>query len=290
LVNPAKNFNFFHFQPFYFAPKVLEWAYPRSGGFPMNCHYCGTELTGRETFCRYCGTRLNPVPVAEPVPVKEFTPAPQPAAPVTEPAMPVQPDDQPQQPAAPAYQPARPAEEEPLFDFERQPAAAAPRIQLPTRRSLAKMIIFSILTLGIYPIVIWSRLVTEVNITTSRYDGKRTLSFFGMLLLSPMTMGILPLVWLHKLCNRIGDELERRNLDFRFSARDFWLWHMLLVFLCGVCAAAAAAMAAGFDTPNYWVLWVLLVLSLLCTVGPLIFIHKLVESVNLINDDFNQNG
>ena len=248
----------------------------------MNCHYCGTELTGRETFCRYCGTRLNPIPVAEPAPVKEFVPAPQPAAPVAEtvPAVPLV--------QTPVQQPVREQPAEPLFDFEKQPKAQPPRIQLPTRRSLAKMLIFSILTLGIYPIVIWSRLVTEVNITTSRYDGKRTLSFFGMLMLSSVTLGILPIVWLHRLCNRIGDELERRDLDFRFGARDFWLWNMLLTFLAGVCAAAAAVLFAAFE--NYWILWVLLVLSLLCTVGPLIFIHKLVESVNLINDDFNRNG
>lgn len=250
----------------------------------MNCHYCGTELTGHETFCRYCGTRLNPVPVAEPAPVKEFIPAPQPAAepvPAAAPAAPAV--------SAPAVQqPLKEQLSEPLFDFEKQPVPQRPRIQLPTRRGLGKMIIFSILTLGIYPFVIWSRLVTEINITASRYDGKRTLSFFGMLMLSSITLGILPIVWTHRLCTRIGDELQRRGLDFGFGARDFWLWCMLLSFLCGVCSGAASALFAAFE--NYWILGVLLVLALLCIVGPLVFLHKLLKSVNLINDDFNRNG
>ena len=251
----------------------------------MNCHYCGTELTGRETFCRYCGTRLNPAPVAEPAPVREYVPAPvQPVAPVAEPAVPVQPVQPVQQPVKPVQQ------EEPLFDFERQAKAEPSRIQLPTRRGLGKMIIFSLLTCGIYPVVIWSRLVTEVNITASRYDGKRTLSFFGMLFLAPLTLGILPIVWAHKLCNRIGAELKRRDLDFTFGAKDFWLWDMLLIFLSAVCSGAAGALAAGFDQPNYWIVWILAVLGLLCTIGPLVFVHKLLESVNLINEDFNKNG
>ena len=263
---------------------MLEWLHIKRGGIPINCHYCGTELTGREAFCRYCGTRLTPVQVAKPAVEEKIAPV----VPVVEPApAPVQ---QPVAPAAPVQQPAAEQPAEPLFDFERQLRAEAPRIQLPTRRNLAKMIVFSILTLGIYPIVIWSRLVTEVNITTSRYDGRRTLSFFGMLMLSPLTLGILPIVWSHNLCSRIGDELTRRGLNFRFGARDFWLWNMLLSFLCGICSGVATALLSSLDTPNFWILWILLMLALLCTIGPLVFVHKLLESVNLINDDFNRNG
>ena len=119
------------------------------------------------------------------------------------------------------------------------------------------MIIFSILTLGIYPMVIWSRLVGEVNMVASRYDGERSMSFFGMLMLSPLTLGIHSLVWMHKLCRRIGTELQRRNINSTFGPRDFWLWN---------------------------------VLGMLILVGPFVFVHKLTKAMNRINTDFNSHG
>ena len=149
-----------------------------------------------------------------------------------------------------------PAPEEPLFDFEKA-AAKAPKLQLPVKRGLGRMIIFSILTLGIYPMVIWSRLVGEVNMVASRYDGERSMSFFGMLMLSPLTLGIHSLVWMHKLCRRIGTELQRRNINSTFGPRDFWLWN---------------------------------VLGSLILVGPFIFLHKLMKATNKVNQDFNLHG
>ena len=90
------------------------------------------------------------------------------------------------------------------------------------------MILFGILTFGIYPAVIWSRLTGEVNLVASRYDGKRSMPFFGMVLLMPLTMGIHFLVWINKLCSRIGCELQRRNIPYTFAPSDFWLWSFLL--------------------------------------------------------------
>ena len=119
------------------------------------------------------------------------------------------------------------------------------------------MFFLGILTLGIYPVVIWSRIVTELNIVASRYDGKRTMSYFGMVMLAPITLGIHPLVWIHKFCRRIGDELNRRHLDYTFGPAAFWLW----------C-----------------------VLGSLILVGPFVFTHKLMKSMNLLNADFNVKG
>lgn len=270
----------------------------------MNCHYCGAETGPNVVFCRVCGTRqknsAQPEPVAvlpgrASVPVEPMAiPVPQPVPILTETA-PV-PVPQP----APVFneqtfswtpqsvaQPAAPAEEEPLFDFERTAVKSeAPKLQLPVKRSLMKMIFLSILTLGIYPTVIWSRLVTELNIAASRYDGKRTMSFFGMLMLSPLTLGIHTLVWFHKLCGRIGCELQRRSILYTFGVKDFWLWNMLLSFLCAVAAICLVILGGTAD----WVALVVSILGILSVVGPFIFIHKLMKSMNLINTDFNING
>ena len=151
------------------------------------------------------------------------------------------------------------------------------------------MIIFSILTLGIYPMVIWSRLVGEVNMVASRYDGERSMSFFGMLMLSPLTLGIHSLVWMHKLCRRIGTELQRRNINSTFGPRDFWLWNVLFGFLSSVLTGAAGYLvAAGFA--EQIVLWILICVGAVALAGPFVFLHKLMKAMNQLNADYNVNG
>lgn len=265
----------------------------------MKCHYCGAELLGNEIFCRHCGTRQTGAPVSEPVPVAA---APMPVYEVP----------------APVYEKAAPAQEEPapvpqnaqepplswkpyetesdvaakaavLFDFEKPSLANAPHIELPTKRSLVKMIFLGILTFGIYPMVIWSRLVGEVNMVASRYDGERSMSFFGMVMLMPLTLGIHSLVWMHKLCRRIGAELQRRRVAYTFSAKDFWIYCFLMGFLCTICMSAGASLSMiGYETSV--IIWVLLIVSLLTLIGPLVFISKLMHAMNRLNEDFNING
>ena len=265
----------------------------------MNCHYCGTEVSGREVFCRHCGTRLQGAVLTEPaeVPAVETAPVLEEMPAIAQETVPAAPEIVAAAPAKPEYpektfgwQPygGAPAPEEPLFDFEKT-AAAAPKLQLPTRRSLVKMIFLSIVTLGIYPMVIWSRLVGEVNMVASRYDGERSMSFFGMLMLSPITLGIHSLVWMNKLCRRIGAELQRRSIDYSFGAKDFWIWCFLMSFLYGVCMGVIGALyAIGFDL--YFVFWILLAVGLITLVGPFIFLHKLIKSMNKLNADYNING
>lgn len=218
----------------------------------MKCSYCGTELVGNEIFCGYCGTRravMKEEPAAEYIPeildeIREPAPEEIPAAELAEPAW------------------TTPEEEFPVIEIPapRQVVAekpAAPRLQLPNRRSWVKMVFLGIITLGIYPTVIWSRIVTELNLVASRYDGERTMPYFAMVVLSPLTLLIYSLVWMHGFCRRIGAELRRRKIDFAFGPRHFWLWN---------------------------------VLGSLILVGPFIFIHKLMKSMNLLNAHYNVYG
>ena len=224
----------------------------------MTCPYCGKDVTPGSRFCLYCGTLQKPEYIfeepkfAEPV-LPEVTAA---EAEQEFPVIPKQPAVPAPTPAVSAPKPAVPAS---------KPAAPAPKpaprevnkLQLPTKRGLAKMFFLGILTLGIYPLVIWSRIVTELNIAASRHDGRRTMPYFAMVLLSPVTFGILPLVWMHNFCCRIGDELDYRRIDYSFGPRTFWLWG---------------------------------VLGSLILVGPFIYTHKLMKSMNMINNDFNRRG
>ena len=201
----------------------------------MKCHYCGEEVAENQSYCMWCGTRQEPQPE-------------------TVPEEPVQ------QAVCPREQPSQAPEVEfPVIQAApvRTGGKYLPRLKLPTRRGLGKMIFLGILTLGIYPTVIWSRIVTELNIAASRYDGERTMPYFGMLMLSPVTLGIYGFVWMHKLCRRMGDELNRRGCGYQFGPGAFWLWGIL---------------------------------GSLILVGPFVFTHKLMKAMNKINADFNVNG
>lgn len=224
----------------------------------MICDYCGAEVPAGELFCRNCGTRQIPAPVREPV----QAPAAEKAAPPTEEELycefpEIQIPEELKAPAPAEPQSAPRAAYVPYGVPEQGYVRKAPMLQLPTARSLGKMFFLSILTLGIYPTVIWSRIVTELNIAASRHDGERTMSYFGMLLLAPFTLMIYPLVWIHGFCRRIGTELKRRRIGYEFGASTFWLWN---------------------------------VLGSLIIVGPFVFVHKLMKAMNKINRDFNING
>ena len=133
----------------------------------------------------------------------------------------------------------------------------APALQLPTNRSLVKMIFLSLITFGIYGTVIWTKIAGEINITASRYDGKRTCPYYATLFLTMITYGIFAFVWQHKFTARVGAEVKRRGYNYDFGASDFWLW----------C-----------------------VLGSLIIVGPFVYCHKLMKSMNMINASYNIYG
>lgn len=134
----------------------------------------------------------------------------------------------------------------------------APVAQLKTDRGIVKFLLLSLVTLGIYSIIYFSGISSDINIIASRYDGKKTMHFCLMsFVLAPLTFGIYGFVWYHQMSNRIGSELKRRGIDYSFGSKDFWLWN---------------------------------VLGLLILVGPCIYVYKLSKAMNLLAEDFNARG
>ena len=133
-----------------------------------------------------------------------------------------------------------------------------PIVKLPTNRGLLKFLIFNILTLGIYSIVVYAKISSEVNLVISSRDGRHTMNYLWIYFLwSWLTFGIAPYVWYHRICNRIGDELRYRGLNYDFDASTFWLWSVLGSFIF---------------------------------VGPFIFLYKFMKAMNLLNADYNNRG
>ena len=110
--------------------------------------------------------------------------------------------------------------------------STAPVAQLKTNRGLVKLILLSLITFGIYPLVLWSSVSNDINTIATRYDGKKTTHYLLMaFVFSWLTFGIAPFVWNHKICARIGNELKRRGIGYSFGAGTFWGWCVLGSFI-----------------------------------------------------------
>lgn len=136
--------------------------------------------------------------------------------------------------------------------------STAPVGQLKTNRGLLKYLLLSLVTLGIYSIVFYSSISGDINVIASRYDGKKTMHYALLFfLVAPFTLSIGYFVWYHRISNRIGGELRRRNIPCSFGASDFWLWNIL---------------------------------GLLIAVGPLIYLYKLCRATNGLAEHYNRYG
>ena len=133
-----------------------------------------------------------------------------------------------------------------------------PQKQLPINRGLAKFFFLSLITFGIYGIVIFTQISDEINTVATKYDGRKTTNYLWIFFLwGWLTFGIAYLVWFHCLSDRIGNEIQRRRIPYSFGASDFWLWDVI-------------GSIVGFL--------------------PLVYVHKLLSAMNLLNADYNQKG
>ena len=130
---------------------------------------------------------------------------------------------------------------------------------LKTDRSIAKFILFSIITCGIYAIFFYTGIADDINRVATPRDGKKTMHYCLMtFVLAPLTCGIFGLYWWHTISDRIGEEARARGIYTDFSSTTFWLWQLVGVVLCGI--------------------------------GPFIYVHKLCQVMNQINNSYNQYG
>lgn len=210
----------------------------------MICSSCHQNIPDNATVCPYCGTHIQP---AQPNPQQTYQ------QPYQQPA---QPNPQPyQQPVQPT--PQQPYQQPGQGMYQQSPQGMMPVAQLKTNRSFLKALLFALITFCIYPIVMYCGIANDVNTVCSRYDGKKTMHYFLMCLVSPFTLFILPLVWFHNICTRMGNELKRRMISYDFGAKDFWIFMILLSFTIA---------------------------------GPVIFAVKFIKASNLLNENYNQFG
>lgn len=215
----------------------------------MICSKCGSHCKDNAAFCPECGERL-----AGAAEVQYGQPIEAASEPEAQYGQPIEAASKPEaqygQPTGSAAEPVQ----EPAY-HSAQPVQN--RVVLPCSRGLLKYILLTIITCGIYAAVVQSRLVDELNIAASSYDGKRTPSITEAGVYTALTLGIYAFVWNHKFAKRIGAELARRGIGYGFGASTFWLWGIL---------------------------------GTLIIVGPFVYTHKLFKATNLINAQYNAMG
>lgn len=130
--------------------------------------------------------------------------------------------------------------------------------KIKTKYGLVKYLILTLITCGLYSIYTHAKIGDQLNLIAGRYDGKRTMNFWLlMIVIVPLTAGIGWAVWMHKISNRLGDELRRRGIDTSFGAGSFWLWNIIGLFIF---------------------------------IGPFIYTYKLFKNMNLLIEDYNHIG
>lgn len=94
-----------------------------------------------------------------------------------------------------------------------------------TKRSGVAFVLLGVVTLGIYPVVVLSRVRKEV---TRLLDGKGVdaqLRFVWAYLLGFLTLGIAPLIWICRMANKIQmAALEKRITSPRLSGGYMFAW------------------------------------------------------------------
>jgi hypothetical protein len=127
---------------------------------------------------------------------------------------------------------------------------------LPTNRSLGKVILLTIVTFGIYALVLMHQMINEINLTAAG-DGKKTQGIIVMVLLTIVTAGIYGIIWEIGFLGRAEAEGQRRNAPDKIGFKEFLIFGVLLS-------------------------WTI--------VGPIIYTSKLLKAFNAINASYNQYG
>lgn len=130
--------------------------------------------------------------------------------------------------------------------------------RLKENRSFLVFFLLSIITLGFWATGTIARIGRDLNITSTKWDGKRTINFWLVsFLIAPLTLGIFWIIWEHTTCNRMAKALKQRGQEVCISAIDFWILCILL----------------GFTV-----------------ITPIYYRYLWLKAINTINQDYNNRG
>jgi hypothetical protein len=126
--------------------------------------------------------------------------------------------------------------------------------KLKTNREMWKLMLFNILTLGLYSIFFFMPLTFELDKIAPRPDRSKTMNYLFAYILAMFTGNIVMIVWMYMFTQRMEGALHDRDVEYDFSTSDFWIWYFVGSFFL---------------------------------VGPFVYFHKLCKAMNLLCADYN---
>ena len=109
--------------------------------------------------------------------------------------------------------------------------------RLKDNRSWFLVLIFTILTVGIYGIYFYHIMARDTNIACS-YDGKKTSGVFKYILFSLLTFGLYSIIWEYKILSRWKNQAENNGEQAKLSPNLYLILNILLSFT-GICTLIA---------------------------------------------------
>lgn len=140
-----------------------------------------------------------------------------------------------------------------VYSYDKEKEVA--RTKLQTNRNMWKLMILSVLTLGIYTIIFFIPFSFDLDKVAPKRDRSKTINFVFVYLLALVTFALVLDVWHYQVAARIEEGLAKRKIDYHFSRTDFWLW---------------------------------LIVGSFFLVGPFVYYHKLCKAMNLLCADYNE--
>lgn len=118
-----------------------------------------------------------------------------------------------------------------------------------------KLMLFNILTLGLYSIVFFIPFSFDLDKIAPKRDGRKTMNYIFAYILSGFTFSIVLAVWHHQIAARVEEALTKRDILCDFGTNDFLGWYFF---------------------------------GALIVVGPFIYFHKLCKAMNLLCEHYNE--
>ncbi len=141
---------------------------------------------------------------------------------------------------------------------------------LPFERKVWKIYLLSIITLGIYGLVVQWAMAKETNISCAE-DGQHTRGFWSTLGLSIITLGIYGIVWAYKWLNREANFLERHGKS-KILSGGVYLTIQIVVF---IVSYAIALSGGSFG-------------SIISIIIGIVILTLLVKQHNAVNTLYNE--
>ncbi|MBQ8911801.1 MAG: DUF4234 domain-containing protein [Clostridia bacterium] len=128
--------------------------------------------------------------------------------------------------------------------------------QLKTDRSMWKLMILNILTLGIYSIFFFIPFSFDLDKVAPKSDRSKTMNYLFAFIVAYFTFSVVILIWHYQIAERVNEALTERNIDYEFDTGAFWGWYFF---------------------------------GSLILIGPFIYFHKLCTAMNLLCAHYNEN-